>query len=162
MCSRICKHNYRITIIVKIGYRDHSPAGLVVTGVPLARDDMHSPRATVKHTPLLTYIPFLHFKVIFLKTTILNLGRAHREKFYGECFETEHLCVYIYTVKNINTLKGDLHPKCFSRKQSNDVVVFGGSFSEYEPFSNWGSFPFSMKVQRSPHWNMRTCTPSVW
>ena len=46
MCSRICKHNYRITIIVKIGYRDHSPAGLVVTGVPLARDDMHSPRAT--------------------------------------------------------------------------------------------------------------------
>ena len=51
MCSRICKHNYRITIIVKIGYRDHSPAGLVLTGVPLARDDMHSPRATVKHTP---------------------------------------------------------------------------------------------------------------
>ena len=51
MCSRICKHNYRITIIVKIGYHDHSPAGLVVTGVPLARDDMHSPRATVKHTP---------------------------------------------------------------------------------------------------------------
>ena len=46
MCSRICKHNYRITIIVKIGYHDHSPAGLVVTGVPLARDDMHSPRAT--------------------------------------------------------------------------------------------------------------------
>ena len=53
MCSRICKHNYRITIIVKIGYRDNSPAGLVVTGVPLARDDMHSPRATVKHTPCL-------------------------------------------------------------------------------------------------------------
>ena len=51
MCSRICKHNYRITIIVRIGYHDHSPAGLVVTGVPLARDDMHSPRATVKHTP---------------------------------------------------------------------------------------------------------------
>ena len=51
MCSRICKHNYRITIIVKIGYHDHSPAGLVVTGVPLARDDMHSPWATVKHTP---------------------------------------------------------------------------------------------------------------
>ena len=46
MCSRICKHNYRITIIVKIGYHDHSPAGLVMTGVPLARDDMHSPRAT--------------------------------------------------------------------------------------------------------------------
>ena len=46
-----------------------------------------------------------------------------------------------YTVKNINTLKGDLHPKCFSRKQSNDVVVFGGSFSEYEPFSNWWKFP---------------------
>ena len=38
---------------------------------------------------------FLHFKVIFLKTTILNLGRAHREKFYRECFETEH----IYSVK---------------------------------------------------------------
>ena len=51
MCSRTCKHNYRITIIVKIGYHDHSPARLVVTGVPLARDDMHSPRATVKHTP---------------------------------------------------------------------------------------------------------------
>ena len=34
-----------------MGYHDHSPAGLVVTGVPLARDDMHSPRATVKHTP---------------------------------------------------------------------------------------------------------------
>ena len=46
MCSRICKHNYRITINVKIGYHDHSPAGLVVTGVPLPRDDMHSPRAT--------------------------------------------------------------------------------------------------------------------
>ena len=43
----------------------------------------------------ITYIPFLHFKVIFLKTTILNLGRAHREKFYKECFETEH----IYSVK---------------------------------------------------------------
>ena len=55
MCSRICKHNYRITIIVKIGYHDddHSPAGLVVTGVPLARNDMHSPRATVKHTTCL-------------------------------------------------------------------------------------------------------------
>ena len=66
------------------------------------------------------------------------------------------------TVKNINTLKGDLHPKCFSRKQSNDVIVFGGSFSEYEPFSNCGSFPFSMKEQLSPHWNMRTCTQSVW
>ena len=56
MCSRICKHNYRITIIVKIGYRDHSPAGLVVTGVPLARDDMHSPRATVKHTPCISLL----------------------------------------------------------------------------------------------------------
>ena len=42
-----------------------------------------------------TYRPFLHFKVIFLKTTILNLGRAHREKSYRECFETE----YIYPVK---------------------------------------------------------------
>ena len=51
MCSRNCKHNYRITIIVKVGYHDHSPAGLVVTGVPLARDDMHSPRAIVKHAP---------------------------------------------------------------------------------------------------------------
>ena len=51
MCSRICKHDYRITFIVKIGYHDHSPARLVVTGVPLARDDIHSPRATVKHTP---------------------------------------------------------------------------------------------------------------
>ena len=40
-------------------------------------------------------IPFLHFKVIFLKTTILNLGRAHREKFYKECIETGH----IYSVK---------------------------------------------------------------
>ena len=37
------------------------------------------------------YIPFF----IFLKTTILNLRRAHREKFYRECFETEH----IYSVK---------------------------------------------------------------
>ena len=37
----------------------------------------------------------LHFKVIFLKTTILNLGRAHREKFYRDCFGTEH----IYPVK---------------------------------------------------------------
>ena len=46
-----------------------------------------------------------------------------------------------YTTKNINTLKGDLHPKCFSRKNSADVVVFGGSFSEFEPFSNWGKFP---------------------
>ena len=34
-----------------MGYHGHSPAGLVVTGVPLARDDMYSPRATVKHTP---------------------------------------------------------------------------------------------------------------
>ena len=61
MCSRICKHNYRITIIVKIGYHDHSLAGLVVTSVPLARDDMHSPRATVKHTscspPNISQIP---------------------------------------------------------------------------------------------------------
>ena len=40
-------------------------------------------------------MPLLHFKVIFLKTTILNLGRAHREKFYRECFETAHM----YSVK---------------------------------------------------------------
>ena len=38
----------------------------------------------------------LHFKVIFLKTTIIILGRAHREKFYRECFETEHT----YSVKD--------------------------------------------------------------
>ena len=43
----------------------------------------------------MTYIPFLHFKVIFLETTILHLGRAHREKFYRECFETGHM----YSVK---------------------------------------------------------------
>ena len=30
-------------------------------------------------------------KVIFLETTILKLGRAHREKFYRECFETRHI-----------------------------------------------------------------------
>ena len=60
MCSRICKHNYRITIIVKIGYHDHSPAGLVVTGVPLARDDMHSPRATIKHTPCICVYNTVH------------------------------------------------------------------------------------------------------
>ena len=40
-------------------------------------------------------MPFLHFKVIFLKTRILNLRRAHREKFYRECFEIE----LIYSVK---------------------------------------------------------------
>ena len=31
-----------------------------------------------KNLYYVTYIPFLPFKVIFLKTTILNLGRAHR------------------------------------------------------------------------------------
>ena len=62
MCSRICKHNYRITIIVKIGYRDHSPAGLVVTGVPLARDDMHSPRATGR--PLSIHPGIVQFLVL--------------------------------------------------------------------------------------------------
>ena len=39
---------------------------------------------------------FLNFEVILLKTTILNLGRAHREKFYRECFETGHK----YSVKD--------------------------------------------------------------
>ena len=57
MCSRICKHNYRITIIVKIGYHDHSPAGLVVTGVPLARGDMHSPRVTGRPLSIHPVVP---------------------------------------------------------------------------------------------------------
>ena len=46
-----------------------------------------------------------------------------------------------YTTRNLDTLRGDLHPKTLSRKQNNDTLVFGGSLSEYEPFSNWGKFP---------------------
>ena len=47
-----------------------------------------------------------------------------------------------YTTGNLTTLPGDLHPKCFSRKQNDDTIVFGGSMSEFDPYSNWGKFPF--------------------
>ena len=47
-----------------------------------------------------------------------------------------------YTTGNLTTLPGDLHPKCFSRKQNNDTIVFGRSLSEFDPYSNWGKFPF--------------------
>ena len=42
---------------------------------------------------------------------------------------------------NLTTLPGDLHPKFFSRKQNNETIVFGGSLSEFEPYSNWGKVP---------------------
>ena len=32
-----------------------------------------------------------------------------------------------YTTGNLTTLPGDLHLKCFSRKQNDDTIVFGGS-----------------------------------
>ena len=35
---------------------------------------------------------FLNFKDIFSKRQFYNLGRAHRKKFYRECFETRHIC----------------------------------------------------------------------
>ena len=47
-----------------------------------------------------------------------------------------------YTTGNLTTLPGDLHPKCFSRKQNNDTIVFVRSLSEFDPYSNWGKFPF--------------------
>ena len=47
-----------------------------------------------------------------------------------------------YTTGNLTTLPGDLHLKCFSRKQNDDTIVFGGSLSEFDPYSNWGKFPF--------------------
>ena len=45
MYSRICKHNYRITTIVKIGYHDHSPTS------PRRYALATGNQATVKHTP---------------------------------------------------------------------------------------------------------------
>ena len=38
-------------------------------------------------------------------------------------------------------LEGDLNPLTFSRNANEQVLVFGGIFSEYEPLSNWGKFP---------------------
>lgn len=46
-----------------------------------------------------------------------------------------------YNVHNISSLSGELNPRCFTRKSSYDVIVFGGSLSEYECLSNWGKFP---------------------
>ena len=85
MCSIICKHNYRITIIVKIGYHDHSPAGLVVTSVPLARDDMHSPRATVKHTP---WKAMETLSVVAVATGVIRAELVQMKQDRGETFRT--------------------------------------------------------------------------
>ena len=56
-----------------------------------------------------------------------------------------------YTTRNLHTFRGDLHPKIFSRKQNHDTLVFGGSLSEYEPFSNWGKFPVKYNVYNIPN-----------
>lgn len=46
-----------------------------------------------------------------------------------------------YTVDNIDTLEGELHPRCFTRKTGYGTTVFGGVLSAYEPLSNWGKYP---------------------
>ena len=47
----------------------------VVTGVPLARDDMHSPRATVKHTPCntTTIKLYVSLTILILDPSVRNL-----------------------------------------------------------------------------------------
>ena len=114
MYSRICKHNYRITIIVKIGYHDHSPAGLVVTGVPLARDDMHSPRATVKHTPWIN--------------KNLNYFFATFRPFYKDATHM-HACQKPHAVHG-KGLQGNAPPRKF-RKMVHFGVYFDQVFSSY-------------------------------
>ena len=47
----------------------------------------------------------------------------------------------LYSVSNLMELEGDLHPRCFSRRSSKEVLVFGGALSEYEYLSNWGKYP---------------------
>ena len=110
MCSRICKHNYRITIIVKIGYHDHSPAGLVVTGVTLARDDMHSPRATVKHTPCCYTLVYMHeqqthtFVVqIYCQRDPPNLlPQTVHSSWYNQLFDSSTYLLHVFVLKSAN------------------------------------------------------------
>ena len=47
-----------------------------------------------------------------------------------------------YTVNNLMNLEGELNPRAFSRKSNEEVVVFGGVFSETESLSNWEKSPF--------------------
>lgn len=46
-----------------------------------------------------------------------------------------------YNVNNLHQLKGDLNPRSFTRKSNENMLVFGGCYSEAEPLSNWGKFP---------------------
>ena len=46
-----------------------------------------------------------------------------------------------YRVDNLKELEGQLNPRAFCRVQSEEVLVFGGCFSDYEPLSNWGKCP---------------------
>lgn len=48
-----------------------------------------------------------------------------------------------YTVNNIGSLKGELHPKVFSEKCGNNVHLFGGIYSAYNVLSNYGKFSFA-------------------
>ena len=42
-----------------------------------------------------------------------------------------------FTTKSLGELEGGLHPRNFCEKSSDDVLVFGGIYSEWHTFSNW-------------------------
>ena len=44
-----------------------------------------------------------------------------------------------YTMKSLDRLQGNLHPKCFAHKSDDKALVFGGILSEWHTFSNWAT-----------------------
>lgn len=56
-----------------------------------------------------------------------------------------HIDKQKYTVSTLGSLTGDLHPKSFSRKTNETVMVAGGIFSDYDPLTNYYKHPLKHK-----------------
>ena len=50
-----------------------------------------------------------------------------------------------YTVQTLGLIQDDLHPRNFCEKSNENTLVFGGTLSEWHPFSNW--FPLSLRYK---------------
>ena len=50
-----------------------------------------------------------------------------------------------YTVQTLGLIQDDLHPQNLCEKSNENTLVFGGTLSEWHPFSNW--FPLSLRYK---------------
>ena len=84
-------------------------------------------------------------EVVANRKQLLPIFRKARQTVGKENVTLKNDCLTIsgkkYRVDNLKELEGQLNPRAFCRVQSEEVLVFGGCFSDYEPLSNWGKYP---------------------